>query len=233
MAGRRSLLGRLLLAAVLFFTVSIAEAQAADIPVIIKVLPGVSISNVVATLSGTLIDSIPGSDIHLVNVPSLTLLQSTDGLLGNTLQLLGIDWYELNNGVTQPGYVRVGILQASGAADWYKNQPAFQLIRAGSANQYSTGRGIVVADINSRVDVGHPALRVISPLVMILLPISRPARQPLINPTPASSTSRMPVFWTSRTPVFSINRMPVSWINRMPVSWMVPPNRLIATGRWQ
>ena len=36
---------------------------------------------------------------------------------------------------------------------------SFKLIRAGDALPYSTGRGMVVADINSKVDIGHPALR--------------------------------------------------------------------------
>src|SRR5262249_11610810 len=40
----------------------------------------------------------------------------------------------------------------------YRNQPAMQLINLPNAGQLATGRGIVIADINARVDVAHPAL---------------------------------------------------------------------------
>jgi subtilisin family serine protease len=42
--------------------------------------------------------------------------------------------------------------------NWYKYQPSMQIIRSNSAQAISSGRGVVVADINSRVDYGHPAL---------------------------------------------------------------------------
>src|SRR5437773_2773127 len=125
MAGRRSFLVRFVLGAVLFFTVSISQAQAADIPVIIKLQAGGSISTVINALNGTLIDSIPGSDMYLVNLSTGGLLQSISGLIANISPLLGVEWVELNTGVTQPSYFRLGILRASGAADWYKNQPSF------------------------------------------------------------------------------------------------------------
>src|SRR6185436_4576020 len=37
-------------------------------------------------------------------------------------------------------------------------QPSFQLIRSGRALAYSTGRSVMIADIDSSVDYGHPAL---------------------------------------------------------------------------
>jgi len=46
----------------------------------------------------------------------------------------------------------------SASADWYKAQPALQLINAAKALPLSTGRGVVVADINSKVDYAHLAL---------------------------------------------------------------------------
>src|SRR5207247_1186609 len=85
--------------------------------------------------------------------------------------LLGIQWMELNAGVTLPRFAlcgvssqpvsgRCGVLSvpASAAADWYKLQPALQLINAPRALPVSTGRGVVVADINSQLDYPHPAL---------------------------------------------------------------------------
>jgi thermitase len=43
-------------------------------------------------------------------------------------------------------------------SDWYRAQPALQLVRTAESHSYSTGRSVVVADINSRVDYSHPAL---------------------------------------------------------------------------
>jgi len=76
------------------------------------------------------------------------------------MSLLGIQWMELNKSVTLPRFGIRGVVQvpASTAADWYKNQPSMQLIKAGSARSYSTGSGVVVADINSNLDYAHPAL---------------------------------------------------------------------------
>ncbi len=162
MTGRRCVLNRILLAFALLLTVSITQAQTTtSIPLVVKLLPGASLGRVLDWLTGTLVDSIPGSDIYLVNVPKLPLVQPVLGLVTNTLQLVGIDWFEVNDGVTEPSHGQWGVIRTASttAADWYKNQPSFQLIRAGQARAYSTGRGIIVADINSRVDSTHPALR--------------------------------------------------------------------------
>src|SRR6185503_880288 len=145
MAGRRrfKLLVSLLLVFALLFGSTSAEAQSPTIPVIVKLGPLSSVARVLSTLTGgTLIDTIPGSGIVLINVPNLPLVQSLLATPQLLLNLLGIDWLELNTGVAEPGHVQAGILQAGGAADWYKDQPAFAKIRAGSARQYSTGRGI-------------------------------------------------------------------------------------------
>jgi subtilisin family serine protease len=77
-----------------------------------------------------------------------------------TAAVLGIQWMETNNGITMPGIVppRGLSVPTTLAADWYKNQPAMIIIRSGDAATYSTGTGVVVADLNSQVDVAHPAL---------------------------------------------------------------------------
>jgi subtilisin family serine protease len=156
MAGRR-----LFVVSLLVFTLFTAQAQAAtSIPVIIKIKPLASLLQVLDALSGTLIDNIPGTRIYLVNVPEVPLIQPILGLLGNTLGLLGLEWLEVNNGISEPSHSQLGILDTSGntSPDWYRNQPAMTLIRADQARPYSTGRGIVIADINSQVDYSHPAL---------------------------------------------------------------------------
>src|SRR5207244_10716059 len=59
-----------------------------------------------------------------------------------------------------PNVCVLGLLRipATAAPDWYKNQPSWRLIEADKALAYSTGMGVRVADINSRVDSSHPAL---------------------------------------------------------------------------
>jgi hypothetical protein len=71
-----------------------------------------------------------------------------------------VEWLELDRGISLPTNPRLSLLNVpwNAGSDWYKNQPGLHLIRATDATQYSTGRGILIADINSRVDMGHPAL---------------------------------------------------------------------------
>jgi subtilisin family serine protease len=129
-----------------------ASAQPASVPLIIEKSPTASITAITASLGATVVDSIPGADTYLLNVPAVPSPA--------TASLLGIQWLELNTGVTLPGFVQLGVLPipANAAPDWYKYQPSMQLIRAGAALTYSRGQGVVVADINSQIDYGHPAL---------------------------------------------------------------------------
>ncbi|MBI4471790.1 MAG: S8 family serine peptidase [Acidobacteria bacterium] len=111
-----------------------------------------SINTIAGALGGSVVDSIPGANIYLLNVPLVP--SSLDA------SLLGIQWLELNTSVSLPNFALPGVLTVPGAtpADWYKSQPSWQLIRTGEALPYSAGRGVVVADINSQVDFSHPAL---------------------------------------------------------------------------
>jgi subtilisin family serine protease len=159
MAGRRLKFASLVVIVALLLGSTAAQAQTRGVNVIVHLTPLATVNQVLSTLTGgTVVDSIPGADIYLINVPDISLVQSLLGTSSFVLQTLGIDWIETNKGVIEPAHVRLGILQKTGAADWYKDQPSFVLIRAGRALPYSTGRGIVVADINSKVDVGHPSL---------------------------------------------------------------------------
>jgi subtilisin family serine protease len=136
----------------LLFLVFAATAEA-GVPVIVKVSPAVNILNITSLLGGTVLDSIPEANTYLLNLPSLPVLTPA-------LQLLGVQWLDVNKFMTVPSMVPVAALSvpANAAPDWYKYQPSMQLVRSNAAQTYSTGRGIVVADINSQVDYGHPAL---------------------------------------------------------------------------
>lgn len=149
MTGRRIFFGILLTAILLFGGAPNADAA---VPLIVQVGPLSNIVSIVASLGGALVDRIPGTNIYLLNVPVVPS--------SLTSSLLGIQWAELNRGVSLPAVSMPVTLNvpASVPADWYKNQPSMLLIRSGQALNYSRGRGVVVADLNSRVDVAHPAL---------------------------------------------------------------------------
>jgi subtilisin family serine protease len=155
MTGRRLVTAFLLFVIALIAVAPPASSAAAPVPVILKLLPGVNISAVTSLLGGKLVDSIPGENTYLVNLPSLPSLP----LIGSLLRALGVQWLEPNRELSLPRVGTIGLVDsAPQGADWYKNQPALRLVRVASAQQYSTGRGVLVADINSVVDYAHPAL---------------------------------------------------------------------------
>jgi len=139
----------LLLLAILLLT---ANAEA-NVPVIVKVSQTANISNIAALLGGSVLDSLPGANTYLLSLPSLPLLTPT-------LQLLGLQWIAPNKLMTLPSVVPVAMLSvpATMPPAWYKYQPSMQIIGSNSAHAISSGGGVVVADINARVDYGHPAL---------------------------------------------------------------------------
>jgi subtilisin family serine protease len=146
MTGRRLFL---VLALILGLT---AQASAASIPVIVQISPLSSVLGIVSSLGGRLVDNIPGTNIYLLNLPVLP-----SNLVAS---LLGIQWLEVNQGVALPASPVPLVLMVPGnaAPDWYQYQPSLVAVHAGNALRYSTGRGVVIADINSAVDVRHPAL---------------------------------------------------------------------------
>jgi len=143
---------RVLFLAIVLLIGLTSQASGASYPLIVQVPPTVSIDTIAATLGGTVADSIPGANTYLLVVPMVPLPARAT--------LLGIQWMELNKTVSLPRFGLRQLLSVPGtaSADWYKLQPATQLIRAGNAAPFSTGRGVVVADINAQVDYAHPAL---------------------------------------------------------------------------
>ncbi|PYR97051.1 MAG: hypothetical protein DMG16_25960, partial [Acidobacteria bacterium] len=137
---------------VLILVLGLSSQAAASYPLIVQIPPTVSIDTLAATLGGTVADSIPGANTYLLIVPVVPL--------PDRAALLGIQWMELNRSVSLPRFGLRGVLGLPGtaAADWYKLQPAMRLINAARASPLSTGRGVVVADINSQVDYAHAAL---------------------------------------------------------------------------
>src|SRR5262245_39016746 len=88
--GVRAMTGRLvclLLISVLLLTIPVQGAV--TVPVIVKLLPSASTSIISTVLGGTIIDSIPGTNILLVNLPSVPVVTPL-------LKLLGVEWVEPN-----------------------------------------------------------------------------------------------------------------------------------------
>ena len=109
MTGRRIFF---LLALVFGLTIGAGAA-----PLIVQISPSASINSVVAILGGTLVDNIPGTTVYLLNVPVVPS--------SLTATVLGIQWMELNEGVTLPSVPLPLVLTVPGntASDWYKYQP--------------------------------------------------------------------------------------------------------------
>jgi len=95
------------LALLLLFGLS-SQAAAVPYPVIVQISPAVSIDTLAAALGGTVLDSIPGANTYLLNLPFLPLPAMATQL--------GIQWMELNTRVSVPGFARRGVLRVPGTA---------------------------------------------------------------------------------------------------------------------
>jgi subtilisin family serine protease len=63
---------------------------------------------------------------------------------------------QVSDGRSKGGVVSV---RPGTTPDWYYGQPALTLIGITQARTKSTGKGVVIADINSAIDYSHPSLR--------------------------------------------------------------------------
>jgi subtilisin family serine protease len=141
---------RKLLAALLLMVSSQLTGWASDY-VIVELAPNAKASAVAAALGGQVLDSVPGGNHYLMKVPAAAVANNPQ---------LGVVSVELNDLVTLKPSGSLGILKTAGSssAEWYAQQPAFKLVHADAALGVSRGRGIVIADLNARVDYAHPAL---------------------------------------------------------------------------
>src|SRR5688572_7880953 len=127
--------GRLICLLLIFslFLATPIQAQGA-VPVVVKLSSWANLATVNSLLGGTVIDSIPGANTHLLSLPSLPLLSPL-------LKLLGVEWLETNAGTKLLPVLPVGELKVPSSLppDWYHDQPALQLIESRRAREYSTG----------------------------------------------------------------------------------------------
>jgi hypothetical protein len=141
--GRRWIL---LVALLAFFKLN-AFAQ---IGLVVQLPDGANADTVAEHANGVVVTGIPGTNQFLLSVPAVP----------NHLSDNDVRWMELNSSAKVPSAPRPEYLRPSNKtpADWYTTQPAFTLINAQQALTYSTGSGVIIADINGRVDTAHPAL---------------------------------------------------------------------------
>ena len=149
-----SLLKRALVCALLFLIIAVngVDAEASQ-RIVVELNNGSPIRPVLTLLNATVLDVISESNLYLLEASPLP------GLSTLALNLYGITYIEADTTLFAPTLRTLGVLRSNAAADWYRMQPAFTLIRANRASAYYDGYGVVVADINSAVDYGHPALR--------------------------------------------------------------------------
>lgn len=126
-----------------------SSTSTTPVDVIVGLKPGASLTATLGLLDGVLVDSIAGTNVYLVSVPSLP-----------NAPVPGTEYLEPNRAVSLPAELQAGVL-ASGSetpADWYAAQPSLDIVHDGRAHAYSTGTDVVVADIDARFDSSHPAL---------------------------------------------------------------------------
>src|SRR5947199_8809727 len=141
---------RLFLILLVLMLVAFSMDASAAITVIVETSKNADINSIAASLGGTVLDSMPDDSKYLLSLPSMP----------STLPS-GVKSMTLDTPLVLPRF-RGSALSATGSGGtlpWYANQPAFNLMSAASARAKSTGRGVIIADVNSQVDVSHPALQ--------------------------------------------------------------------------
>src|ERR1700674_5593395 len=68
-----------------------------SLPVIVQISPIANITAIASVLGATIVDNIPDTTIYLLNVPLAPL-----SLTGSLSALLGIQWVEVNTGLSIP-----------------------------------------------------------------------------------------------------------------------------------
>ena len=121
----------------------------AQIGCVLQLPPNANVDAIAANAGGALMDVDAAANQLLLSVPNCSFNSNSD-----------VRWGELNASTTLPSnsHARYIVAPPTAAASWYTTQPSFGLVHLSGALTYATGLGVVVADINSRVDYSHPAL---------------------------------------------------------------------------
>jgi subtilisin family serine protease len=120
-----------------------------DYIVLVHVTDGADMKAIADAYNGKVLDSV-SANTYLMDVKSLTPKNPVPGVISMESDL------SVRHGRSKGGVISV---KAGTAPDWYFTQPALKLIGGDQARSKATGKGVVIADINSAVDYSHPALR--------------------------------------------------------------------------
>jgi subtilisin family serine protease len=125
------------------------QAMAADYLVVVRIFDGANINTIANAYDGKVVDSLT-ANMYLMDVHSLTPKYPVSGVASMDTNIQ-----------VRPGREKGGIItvKAGTDPDWYYAQPALKFIGADQARSKSTGKGVVIADINAALDYSHPALR--------------------------------------------------------------------------
>jgi len=125
------------------------RAMAADYVVVVDVADGANIKAIANAYDGKVLDALT-ANTYLMDVKRLTPRYFVSGVLSMEANI------RMRYGRSKGGVISV---KAGTTPDWYFAQPALKLIGADEARLKSTGKGVIIADINSAVDYSHPSLR--------------------------------------------------------------------------
>ncbi len=132
---------------VFLFLLLAHDGMAADF--VVKTKPGANITPIAAFINARVVESFPESGIYLLSAARVP-----------NQAIAGVEYIEASGKASIPKQVFSILAKPTtvGTAHWYQGQPALQLINLPAASAISQGRRIVVADLNSAVDYGHPSL---------------------------------------------------------------------------
>jgi subtilisin family serine protease len=124
-------------------------ALASDYWVIFNIADGANIKIIADAYDAKVLDAV-SANIYLMDVKRLMPKYPVSGVLSMDSDVL------LGHGRSKGGVISV---KPGTTPDWYFSQPALKLIGIDQVRAKSTGKGVVIADINSAVDYSHPSLR--------------------------------------------------------------------------
>lgn len=129
---------------------------------VIEVVEGGSIAPLLQRYGGTLEDSIPAFDAYLVIYPTPAAAQAAlSRMLSDVPRDPNLDNAEMHDRLEDPEGVgqTVPILDRTAGPPQFRNQTAGVTVRAALAHQSYRGKGVVVAVVDSGIELDHPEIK--------------------------------------------------------------------------
>jgi subtilisin family serine protease len=145
----KSIAKYLILLLVCLATLTVQAMAAEEYRVVVHVADGADVKAIADAYDGTVLDALT-ANTYLMDIKYLTPKHSVSGVVSMESDTL------VRHGRAKGGIISV---KAGTKPDWYSAQPALKFIGADQTRPESTGKGVIIADINTAVDYSHPALR--------------------------------------------------------------------------